>query len=102
MFRLRPLAAVMAALALLTGTLLFAPFASTQSGQRTLSPTPPVKLAPPSPTPVTTTTGTTPTPRPKLPKTGLDAVPVALVGLALMAAGAALRRPRRPAPRRRW
>jgi LPXTG-motif cell wall-anchored protein len=98
MLRPRPLATVIAAFALLVGVLLFAPIGSTQSGIPTLSPTPPVTLAPPSPAPTTTTTPT----RPRLPKTGLDVSLLALTGLGLLCAGAALRRTqRRPAARRR-
>jgi hypothetical protein len=98
MFRPRPLATVIAAFALLAAVLVFAPIGSTLGGLPTLSPTPPVTLAPPSaPTP-------TPAPaRPQLPKTGLEVWLVALTGLGLLACGAALRRTgRAPAPRRRW
>jgi len=99
MLRPRPLATVIASLALLAGVLLFAPIGSTQSGVPTLSPTPPVTLAPPSPAPTTTTTPAAP----RLPKTGLEVSFVALTGLGLLLAGAALRRTgRAPVPRRRW
>jgi LPXTG-motif cell wall-anchored protein len=95
MLRPRPLVTVVAALALLVCVLLFAPTGSTQGGKQTLSPTPPVTLAPPSTVSTTTT-------RPALPKTGIDVSHVALVGLGFLACGAALRRPRRrPAPPRR-
>jgi hypothetical protein len=95
MLRPRPLATVIAAFALLVGVLLFAPIGSTQSGIPTLSPTPPVTLAPP---PTTTTTPA----RPRLPKTGLDVSLLALTGLGLFCAGAALRRTQcGPAARRR-
>ncbi|HWF50245.1 MAG TPA: LPXTG cell wall anchor domain-containing protein [Solirubrobacteraceae bacterium] len=88
---------VVAALALLVCALLFAPTGSTQGGNQTLSPTPPVTLAPPS-------TASTPPARPALPKTGIDVSHVALVGLGFLACGAALRRPRRRPPphRRSW
>ena len=101
MVRLRPLAAAVAAFALLAGALVFAPIGSTQRGIPTLSPTPPVPLPPatkpkPTPTPPTTPTTTpapTPTPaRPVLPKTGVDVALMALVGLTLLASGATLRR----------
>jgi hypothetical protein len=100
MLRPKPLATVIAALALLAGALFFTPIAATQSGQPTLSPTPPVKLLPPSTTTTgTTTTGTTTTgtttsgpPPVQLPKTGLDAWLVALVGVGFVLAGEALRR----------
>ncbi|MDQ6776178.1 MAG: LPXTG cell wall anchor domain-containing protein [Actinomycetota bacterium] len=99
MFRPRPLATVIAACALLAAVLAFAPIGSTRSGLPTLSPTPPVTLAPPSTAPTTTTTPA----RPRLPKTGLEASLVALTGLGLLACGAALRRTvRRSASRRRW
>jgi LPXTG-motif cell wall-anchored protein len=99
MLRPRPLATVIAALAVLACALLFAPFASTRSGPQTLSPTPPVTLAPPSST--STSTTTTSTAQPKLPKTGLEIWLVALVGLGLLATGAALRQARGgPASRR--
>jgi LPXTG-motif cell wall-anchored protein len=100
MLRLRPLATAVAAVALLTGALLFASIGSTQSGIPTLSPTPPVTLAPVPTTPVSTTT--TPPPAPtRLPKTGLDTGLVALVGLVLLVAGTALRRVRGGAASRR-
>jgi LPXTG-motif cell wall-anchored protein len=87
-------------MALLTGALLFASIGSTQSGISTLSPTPPVRLAPVPTTPVSPTT--TPTAPPtRLPKTGLDAGLVALVGLVLLVAGTALRRVRGDAATRR-
>ena len=92
MLRPRPLVTVTAALALLAGALFFAPLASPQSGQQTLSPTPPVALAPPaSATTPTTTTGTPAPAQPKLPRTGLEVWLVALTGLGLLATGTALR-----------
>ncbi len=105
MVRPRPLTTVIAAFALLAGVLLFAPIGSTQTGVPTLSPTPPVTLAPPSTSPTTTTTPS----RPRLPKTGMEVSLLALTGLGLLASGAALRRVRarparvraRPASRRR-
>jgi hypothetical protein len=92
MLRPKPLATVIAALALLAYALFVAPIAATQSGQPTLSPTAPVKLLPPSSTSRTTTTTTNPTQPAKLPKTGLDTALVALTGLGLVLAGEALRR----------
>jgi hypothetical protein len=95
MLRPRPLASVIAALALVACVLLFAPIGATQSASPTLSPTPPVTLTPVPTTPVsTTTTGTTTTSGPpdQLPRTGLDAWLVVLIGLGLLATGAALRR----------
>jgi LPXTG-motif cell wall-anchored protein len=88
MLRPRPLATVIAALALLGAVLVFAPIGSSQSGLPKLSPTPPVTLAPPSIAPTTTAIPA----RPRLPKTGLEVSLVALTGLALLGAGAALRR----------
>lgn len=82
---------VIAALALLTCTLVFAPIASPQSGVPTLSPTPPVTLAPPPTTPASTTTTFS---APQLPKTGVETWLTAVGGLGLLAAGAALRRAR--------
>lgn len=79
---------VLAALALLAGALFYAPAGSTLSGESTLSPTPPVTLAPAPTTPITTTTTTTP---PPLPKTGIDTALLALMGLGLVTAGTALR-----------
>jgi hypothetical protein len=91
---------VIAALALLAGTLVFTSIGSTQSALPTLSPTPPVKLASPSTAPVSRTSTSA---RPQLPKTGLDAGLLALVGLAFMATGKVVRPPppRRAASRRR-
>jgi LPXTG-motif cell wall-anchored protein len=88
----------MAALVLLAGALLFAPIASTQSGFPTLSPTPPVTLAPAPITPVVTTTTRA---RPVLPKTGFEAGFAVLLGLGLVAAGTAVRRVGGGGPSRR-
>ncbi|HWF34486.1 MAG TPA: LPXTG cell wall anchor domain-containing protein [Solirubrobacteraceae bacterium] len=98
MLRPRPLATVLAALALVAGALLFAPFASTRSGAQRLTPMPPVTLSPPAATPVSTPVATAP---PRLPKTGLNAALVALVGLGLLTSGVVLRPRRRRAPSRR-
>lgn len=98
--RPKPLATVIAALALLGCALYLAPTAVTQNGTPTLSPTPPVRLLPPSTN--STTTPPTPATQPeRLPKTGLDTWLIALVGVGMVLAGEALRRaiPRR-APRR--
>ena len=89
MLRPRPLATVIAAFALLGFALFSAPIGATQSAAPTLSPTPPVRLAPPS-TPAPTTT--TPAQPERLPKTGLDLWLVGLAGLGLLGTGAALRR----------
>jgi LPXTG-motif cell wall-anchored protein len=99
MLRPRPLATVIASLALLAGVLVFAPIGSPQSGIPTLSPTPPVPLPPPPTAPTTTTAPA----RPQLPKTGLEVSLVALTGIGLLGAGTVLRRTRvaRPPPRRR-
>jgi LPXTG-motif cell wall-anchored protein len=89
MLRPRPLVPIIAAFALLAGALVFAPVAATQSGESTLSPTPPVKLAPASSATPTTTTSTPPE---QLPKTGLDVVLITAAGLVLLGSGVALRR----------
>ena len=86
MLRPRPLATVIAALALLAGALFFAPIAATQNGASRLSPTPPVRLAPPPHAPASTPA----TPK-QLPPTGLDTWLVCLAGIGLLAAGTALR-----------
>jgi len=78
MLRPRPLATVIAALALLAGALFFAPIAATQNGASRLSPTPPVRLAPPPHAPAST---------PATPKQWL----VCLAGIGLLAVGTALR-----------
>jgi len=75
---------------LLAGGLVFAPVAATQSGEPTLSSTPPVKLSPaPGKAKATTSTSTPPA---QLPKTGLDIVLIALTGIGLLGTGAGLRR----------
>jgi LPXTG-motif cell wall-anchored protein len=84
---------VIATLALVAGALLLAPIGATQGTVPTLSPTPPVALAPPP----TTTTAVTQ----HLPKTGFEAWLLALMGLALVVAGSALRSRGGPALRRR-
>jgi hypothetical protein len=99
MLRPRPFAVLVAALSLLACALVFAPIGATQSGQPTLSQTPPVPLAPASSTTTTTTTSGQPA---GLPKTGLDAWLVALLGGCLVVIGARLRQAvARPASRRR-
>jgi LPXTG-motif cell wall-anchored protein len=91
MLRTRPLATVLVALALLAGALYYAPIGSSQSGVPKLSPTPPVTLAPPPPAPRPVTRPATP----MLPKTGYEAWLVALIGVAMVVAGTALRTRRR-------
>jgi LPXTG-motif cell wall-anchored protein len=82
------------------------PFAGQSQPKRTPKPTAPAQQAQPSQqqaAPQTTTPAPTPTPAPaatqpsaasssELPRTGFDVIPVALVGVALVLAGLALRR----------
>jgi len=87
-----PLAAVIAVFALLTGALVLAPVAAAQSTTPTLSATPSVTLPSPSPGGTTSTTSTTTSSQPQqLPRTGLDAWLIVLVGMGLVVAGTWLR-----------